>query len=221
MLPSEQYIGKSIYGPYGDFVNQVDDIVGQIKKVLAQTGQAENTLLIFTSDNGSRFEPKLGHSPNGDLRGKKGGIFEGGHRVPFLASWPGKIKKGSINSQLVGINDIIATVATIVGHKLHNDTAEDSISILPTLLDASKSVRQDLIHHSVTGVFAIRDGDWKLIVDDTKKKINYQLYNLDSDPAERNDMYSKEPEVGKRLADKLKQYRQSGRSVKASRAIAK
>jgi arylsulfatase A-like enzyme len=151
IMPGEPYVGKSIYGPYGDFVHHVDDIVGQITHALAQTGL----------DNGSFAPPKAEHSPNGVLRGKKGRIFEGGHRVPFLLRWPGKIKGGLVNKQLVGINDIMATVAAIVDHKLPENTAEDSVNLLPTLLDPKKRVRQNLVHHSVSGEFAIRDGDWK------------------------------------------------------------
>lgn len=103
LMPSKQYVGKSIYGKYGDFVHQVDDIVGQITKALEQAGLDQNTLVIFTSDNGSFPAPQKGHSPNGELRGKKGRIFEGGHRVPLLDRWPGKIKDGSVNTQLVGV----------------------------------------------------------------------------------------------------------------------
>jgi arylsulfatase A-like enzyme len=216
IMPGEQYVGKSVYGPYGDFVHHVDDIVGQITKALVQTGFAENTLLIFTSDNGSFAFPKAGHSPNGALRGKKGLIFEGGHRVPFLVRWPGKIKDGLVNNQLVGVNDVMATVAAIVGHTLPDNAAEDSVNLLPTLLDPTKSVRQNLVHHSVSGEFAIRDGDWKLILDKNKKP--KQLFNLASDLEEKNNLYTEYPELVKRLVAKLKQYYQSGRSVRSSNA---
>ena len=212
IMPDEQYVGKSVHGPYGDFVHQVDHIVGQIIKALAQTGLAESTLVIFTSDNGSFANPKAGHSPNGKLRGKKGRIFEGGHRVPFLVRWPGKIKSGLVNHQLVGVNDIMATVAAIVGHRLPDDAAEDSANLLPTLLDATRQVRQDLVHQSRSGEFAIRDGDWKLITDSKKKPT--QLFHIGSDLAEKNDLYEKHPEVVKRLATKLKRQCQSSRSVK-------
>lgn len=212
IMPGEQYVGKSVYGPYGDFVYHVDDIVGQITKALVQTGLAENTLLIFTSDNGSFAVPKAGHSPNGELRGKKGLIFEGGHRVPFLFRWPGKIKGGLVNNQLAGVNDVMATIAAIVGHKLPDNSAEDSVNLLPTLLDPTKAVRQTLVHHSVSGEFAIRDGDWKLILD--KNKTPKQLYNLRSDLAEVNDLYAKHPGVVKRLVAKLEHYCQGFRGGK-------
>lgn len=212
LLPNKPYQGKSTYGAYGDFVHQVDDIVGQMMKALDQTGFAKNTLFIFASDNGSFASVKAGHSPNGDLRGKKSQIFEGGHRVPFLVRWPGKIKAGSVNRQLVGLNDLMATLAAIVGHPLPNDAAEDSTNLLPTLLDSTKTVRQELIHHSVSGEFAIRDGDWKLITD--RKQTPVKLFNIANDLAEKNDVYAKHPKIVNRLAAKLKQQCQSNRSVK-------
>ena len=211
VMPSKQYVGRSIFGPYGDFVCQVDDIVGIVTKELEQAGLAENTLVIFTSDNGSFANPKKGHSPSGELRGKKGRIFEGGHRVPFLVRWPGRIKDGSVNNQLVGVNDVMATVAAIVGHKLPDDACEDSASLLPTLLDSTQSVRQDLVHHSRSGEFALRVGDWKLITDSSRKPI--QLFNIGTDLGEKHSVFKTHPEVVKRLADKLERQYQSGRSV--------
>jgi arylsulfatase A-like enzyme len=212
VMPGKQYIGRSTYGAYGDFVCQVDDIVGKITKELEHAGLAENTLVIFSSDNGSFAPAKKGHSPNGALRGKKTQIFEGGHRVPFLVRWPGKTKDGSVNHQLVGINDVMATVAEIVGHDLPEDACEDSTSLLPTLLDPAKPVRQDLVHHSRKGEFAIREGDWKLITDSERKPI--QLFNIGTDLGEKNNVFKKCPETVKRLADKLEKQYQSGRSVK-------
>ena len=212
LMPSKQYVGKSIFGPYGDFVYQVDDIVGQITQALEEASLAENTMVIFTSDNGSFATPQKGHSPNGELRGKKTQIFEGGHRIPFLVRWSGRIKEGTINKQPVGVNDVFATVAALVGHKLPDDAAEDSVNLLPTLLDSTKKVRQDLIHHSRRGEFAIRDGDWKLITDSKRKPI--QLFNISNDLAEKNDLHKKHPMVVKRLAHKLERQYQSGRSIK-------
>ena len=215
VMPSTPYIGKSVFGPYGDFVHQVDDIVGQIIHALDRNGFAENTLVIFTSDNGSFATPKMGHSPNGELRGRKTQIFEGGHRVPFLVRWLGTIDGGSVNHQLVGVHDVMATVAAIVGHELPADAAEDSVNLMPTLLNASRSVRQDLVHHSRSGEFAIRDGDWKLITDSKRKPV--LLFNVGNDLAETNSLYDQHPEVVKRLADKLEKQCQSGRSVKPDR----
>jgi arylsulfatase A-like enzyme len=213
-VPGQAYVGKTGIGDYGDFVHHVDAVVGQISEALDKAGLAENTLVIFTSDNGSVSDPVGGHRPNGALRGKKAKIYEGGHRVPFIARWPGKIKAGSVNDQLVGVNDFLATVAAIVGHKLGDNAAEDSVDILPTLLDGSVPVRRYLVNHSAEGVFAIRDGDWKLIIADDSTEMAWQLYNLADDLAETNNLYEKHPEIVKRLTAKLEQYRQSGRSVK-------
>ncbi|BDS07014.1 arylsulfatase [Oceaniferula spumae] len=211
VMPGEAYVGKSSYGSYGDFVHHVDAIVGQVDKALAKAGLAENTLVIFTSDNGSFAPRKNGHSPNGALRGKKGSIYEGGHRVPFIVRWPDKIKPGSVNGQLVGVNDLMATVAAIVGHSLPDDAAEDSVNFLPTLLDATKAVRQDLVAHSANGEFALRDGDWKLISNARRKPT--QLYHLGNDPAESKNLIAAEKEVVARFAAKLERYHQQGRSV--------
>ncbi len=215
VMPSKPYVGRSKYGSYGDFVHQVDAIVGEITEALNRTGLAENTLLIFTSDNGSYAPRKAGHSPNGVLRGSKTQIFEGGHRVPFLLRWPGKIKGGSVNNQLVGINDVMATVAAIVDYKLPDNAAEDSVNLLPALWDPAKPVRQSLVNHSLAGEFAIRDGNWKLILDSNLSPT--QLYNLGNDLSEKNNVYAEHPEVVNRLASKLKQQCQAGRSVQHSR----
>ena len=215
VMPNKPYLGTSAYGAYGDFVHQVDDIVGQVTDALAQNGLAENTLVIFTSDNGSFAPPRKGHSPNGGLRGKKTQIFEGGHRVPFLVRWPGTIAGGAVNHQLVGVHDLMATVAAIVGHNLPADAAEDSANLLPTLLDAAKSVRQDLVHHSRRGEFAIRDGNWKLITDSKREPVF--LFNIGNDLAEKDNRYEQHPEVVERLAHKLEMQCRSGRSVKPDR----
>ena len=212
LVPGEAYIGKSAFGDYGDFVHHVDAVVGRITEALGKAGLAQNTLLIFTSDNGSRYEPASGHSPNGALRGKKASIFEGGHRVPFIARWPGKIEAGSVNNQLVGLNDFMATAAAVVGHNLPDNAAEDSVNILPTLLDPIKQVRRNLVNHSNAGIFAIREGDWKLILS-KDKAMPMQLYDLANDIVEKNNLYKEHPEIVKRLSAKLEQYRQSGRSV--------
>ena len=209
VMPSKQYEGRSTYGAYGDFVAQCDDIVGQVTQALEQAGLAGNTLVVFTSDNGSFAPAGKGHAPSGSLRGKKTQIYEGGHRVPFLVRWPGEIKHGSVNHQLVGLNDLMASVAAIVGHELSADVAEDSVSLLPTLLDPTQSVRQDLVHHSRRGEFAIREGDWKLITDSERKPV--QLFNIAADLGEKKDVFHTHPERVKRLTDKLEAHYQSGR----------
>ena len=161
--------GKSGLNAYGDFVMQTDWSVGQVLQALEQTGLAENTLVIFTSDNGcspaanvQELERK-GHYPSDVFRGYKADIWDGGHRIPFIARWPGRIKPGSVSDQLICLTDLMATCADMLGVKLPDDAGEDSVSILPALLgQASGPLREAVVHHSINGSFAIRQGKWKL-----------------------------------------------------------
>ena len=178
IVPPGRFAGKSVYGPYGDFVHYVDWIVGRIAATLEETGAAANTLVVFTSDNGSYAGNLKGHRPNGSLRGRKGQIFEGGHRVPLIIRWPEQVAAGSRNDQLVGLNDLPATLAAILESPIEEGEAEDSINLLPTLRDPGKPVRDSLVHHSVSGEFALRSGKWKMI---PSKKM---LFNLATDPVE-------------------------------------
>ena len=231
-LPPKEFRGKSKAGYYGDFVAQVDHVVGQVTAALEKSGQAKNTLLIMTSDNGSHWPvgdvKKYQHAANGNTRGQKADIWDGGHRVPFLARWPEKIKAGTSSEETICLTDLMATAAAIVGKKVPEGSAEDSYNILPALLgEALKDpIREATVHHSLSGMFAIRQGSWKLIVGrgsggfTNPRRIKPkpgeakgQLYNLAEDPAEKNNLYLEKPERVAQLGKLLEKYRKSGRSA--------
>lgn len=230
-LPSDEFIGKSKAGYYGDFAVQVDDVVGQIKATLKETGMDKNTLLVFTSDNGAHWTEsdikKYKHLANGSLRGQKADIYEGGHRVPLIVTWPDNIPKNIKTEVPTTLTDLMATFAAIVGVTLENDEGPDSFNLLPTLLNkpSDQQARGPMIHHSYDGMFAIRDGDWKLIDGlgsggftspvrgkAEKGEPNVQLYNLKDDPLESHDVASVNPKIVKELLAKLNIIRESGSS---------
>jgi len=223
-LPPDFVKGKSHTGPRGDLVVLADWCVGQVMKVIDELGLADETLLIATSDNGPRIG-KQGHKSSARFRGYKSHIWEGGHRIPFIASQPGKIKPGTTSDELICLIDLMATSAAIVGSDLPAKAGQDSFNILPVLLGekSDKPVREALVSHSSKGVFAIRQGRWKLIFDtkgsggwvdpgDGKPKPGSpgQLYNLAEDPYERNDLWEKHPEIVERLTKLLQRYRKQG-----------
>ena len=179
-LPHRRFVGATDLGPYGDFITQVDWTVGEVLNGLDAAGVAEDTLLFYTSDNGSymyRLEPgepdhttdaKIQsyasdhHTSNGVFRGTKADAFEAGHRVPFFVRWPGKVRPGSKSAETICLTDFLATAAAASGAKVPTDAAEDSFSLMP-LLEGNAWKRAPVIHHSANGTFAIRDGKWKLI----------------------------------------------------------
>lgn len=233
VVPSGRWKGKSGIGDYGDFLMETDWVLGEIIAELETAGVSKNTLLIFASDNG--FAPYAGldkllaraHKPLADLRGTKADIFEGGHRIPFLARWPEVVKPGSVSSATICLNDFFSTAADIAGKlsSIPPDAAEDSFSLLPLLKGEGTYSRSFTIHHSSNGSFAIRQGDWKLCLcpdsggwSDPKPgspaaAIAYpvQLYNLKDDPAESNNLAEKEAgrvrELAAILAGAIKQGR--------------
>jgi arylsulfatase A len=236
ILPLEQWQGKSGLNPYGDFVMMIDDYMGQLLEVIKKAGIEDNTLVIFTSDNGCSPEAQFdelaekGHFPSYIYRGHKADIFEGGHRVPFIAKWPKKIKKGIISSEVICTTDLMATCAEIAGYDLADNEGEDSYSMMPLFEHRvmKKPLREATIHHSINGSFAIRKGDWKLImcagsggwsfprpedksVIDTLPEI--QLYNLAENPGERKNLYATHPEKVEELRSLLKDYILNGRST--------
>lgn len=225
-----RFEGQTELGPYGDFIVQTDAAVGEILNALEHHGLTENTLVFFTSDNGSFMHRaaagKLDHvdSPthqayrvehhraNGSLRGTKADVYEAGHRVPFFAKWPGHIAAGATSRHTLSLVDMLATLAEITGADVHDGMAEDSTSIAPVLLGSSDSVtRPHVINHSANGMFAVRDGNWKLILgngsggrENPKGKPferPYQLYDLNADIAESKNLIDEHPEIAKRLED--------------------
>ncbi len=234
ILPTPEWQGKSGINKYCDFVMQVDWTVGQVMQALDRNGVAENTLIIFTSDNGCSPAAKIpemqaaGHYPSHIYRGHKADIFEGGHRIPFIARWPQHIGPGTKSDQLVCLTDIMATCADIVGVKLPGNAAEDSVSMLPALLGEDEGpLREAAVHHSINGSFSIRQENWKLELcpgsggwsfprpgrDDQTGLPSIQLYDLGADPGETNNLQAEHPEVVKRLTALLEKYVRDGRST--------
>ena len=232
--------GRSRAGPRGDLVWLFDWMVGEVMSALERTGQADDTLIVVTSDNGALPGDRLpgasgmaayrtyGHSSCGDWRGYKSHIWEGGHREPLLARWPGHIEPGSRSDELVCLIDFMATCAAITGFELPDDAAEDSVDILPALLGetSGQPLREDLIHHSVTGAFSLRRGDWKCIFG-TRGSGGWpppadglpdpsgpgQLYDLAADPGEQVDLWDERQDVVTELGQLLEGYKREGRSV--------
>ena len=233
VLPTAEWLGKSGLNPYADFVMQQDACLGQLLETLDRTGLTENTLVVFTSDNGCSPEAKFdellakGHNPSHVFRGHKADIYEGGHRVPFLVRWPGRVKPGTTTDHLTCLTDFMATTADIVGSKLPENAAEDSISFLPTLLgQTDKPSRGTLVSHSINGSFAIRDGMWKLCLcpgsggwstpRPGQKGADLppvQLFNLRDDIGEKTNLHDQHPEVVERLTALLNKQVTDGRST--------
>lgn len=230
-LPTKEFDGKSRAGMYGDFVTQVDASIGQVLHQLDQLKLSDNTLLFLTSDNGPVWygtdTEKFGHSSTGAMRGMKGDAWEGGHRMPFIVRWPGKIAAGSTTDELACHTDLMATAAEILESELPEGAGPDSFSILPTLLDKKPTgvVRTTLVSQSSAGLQAIRDGDWKLIPQlgsggfsiPRKEKPEPggpkgQLYNLAEDPSETTNLYLKHPEIVARLTMLFNKYSADGHS---------
>jgi arylsulfatase A-like enzyme len=230
-VPTDEFRGKSGAGYYGDFVSQVDATLGRVVRALDDARLADDTLLIFTSDNGAHWLPgdieQWRHRANDGLRGQKADIWDGGHRVPFVARWPGKIAAGGTSQELICLTDFLATAADLVGTTLPADAGEDSFDLLPVLLgrDPRRPVREAVVHHSSDGTFGIRQGPWKLCLglgshgfsapQDVKPQPGGprgQLYNLDDDPEEKHNLWLEKPDVVERQTALLDRYRAKGRS---------
>lgn len=236
ILPSSEFMGKSNTNMYGDFVMQVDDVVGQIRQILKDKGISENTLLVFTSDNGcspkANFEEltKVNHHPNGPFRGMKADIFEGGHRVPFIVEWPKGAEANKVINQTLCTTDFFATCAAVSGYMMQDNEGEDSYSFLPLVTGEAISIdRPYTVHHSIYGSFAIRKGDWKMAFcrgsggwsdprPNTFKNAGddvpmFQLYNLKEDVAEITNLVNDYPEIAKELKAAMKKIILDGRST--------
>ena len=236
ILPTKEWQGKSGLGDYGDFVMQTDAGVGEITDALQRNGFADNTLVIFSSDNGCSKAANLkklesrGHFPSAHMRGSKADIWDGGHRIPFIVRWPGKVTPDSSSDQLICLTDFFATFSELTGKPLPTDSAEDSVSILPALLGKPiESSRAGVIHHSIDGHFAYRQGKWKLCLakgsggwtapkeaDVPADAPRAQLYDLEKDPGETTNLYTTRPEIAERLLKQLKADVMGGRSTEGS-----
>ncbi len=230
-LPTEEFQGRTEVGWYGDFVAQVDAVMGEIVAAVDKAGVGDNTLIIITSDNGSHWPVAQiefhQHRANADYRGQKADIHEAGHRIPFLVRWPGRVPAGTVCDDTIGLQDLMATCAAVVGAELPDNAGEDSVNLLPAMLGATRGrpVREAIVHHSGDGMFAIRRGDWKLIlglgsggftqparVEPAEGEPAGQLYNLASDPAETTNRYADEPQIVAELSALLEHYQETGRS---------
>lgn len=223
---NEEWKGKSELGIYGDFVMETDDIVGRVLASLQNYDLAENTLVIFTSDNGTapyigvdELEEK-GHFASGPLRGYKSDTWEGGHRVPFIIRWPGVVKRGTTNHQLVHQADIMATIADVLGEKLSDDSGADSFSMMPLLKGDNGPIRISSVSCSGPGLPSFRLGDWKLIPGAGSggwskggDEEPLQLYNLADDIGETNNLASALPERVKQMQAQFEELISRGRST--------
>lgn len=238
-FPADQFKGKTAFGPHGDFIYEMDFIVGEIRKTLEKLNLAKNTIIMFGSDNGPEVGTTLNmrksykHDGAFPWRGFKRDQWEAGHRTPFIVHWPEKIKANSVSHQLISHTDVMATCAAIVDYSLPENAAEDSFNILPLLLEnQSEPIRQYLLTQTNKLNLAIRKGNWKFLDHQSSGGNNYkkrnlkhfitleenndlpgQLYKLDSDPGETTNLYEKHPEIVKELKNKLKEFQQSGRST--------
>lgn len=235
ILPTKEFQGKSnLNNPYADFVLMVDWVVGEVTKTLKANGIDENTLIVFTSDNGcspaANFKQltNQGHDPSDVYRGFKSDIYEGGHRVPYIMSWKGTIKP-TVSEQLVCTTDFFATAADAIGVEFSEDAGVDSYSHLGVSnIKSEMPVRKSIIHHSVGGQFAYRKGDWKLIYcpgsggwsyPNKNSKAVYstlpkmQLYNLAEDVGEENNVQAEHKDLIKEYRAELLNTIENGRST--------
>jgi arylsulfatase A len=227
-VPGPKFQGRSKAGIYGDFVAQVDDTLGQVLRALEENNLAQNTLVIFTSDNGADWKPedkaRYAHRANANWRGEKADIWDAGHRIPFIARWPGKIQAGTVSDELGCLTDFMGTAAEIAGVALPNNAAEDSYNLLPALLGKKgKPIREAIVHHSSLGMFSIRQGDWKLELGlgsggfsapaelkPTPGGPKGQLYHIGKDPTEADNVWLQHPEIVARLTTLLEKYQRQG-----------
>ena len=233
ILPALQFQGKSGTNEYGDFVLHCDDVVGRIRNKLQELGIQDNTILIYTSDNGcspmANYEELLaaGHNPSYVFRGTKADIYEGGHRIPLLVEWPERIPKGKQCERIVCLSDLMATLADLLEIPLGDADAVDSVSNLPLWDDPeSGEVREDLVHQSIDGSLSIRIGQYKLEMcpgsggwsdpksgEEDADAPRFQLYDLSQDIGERTNIIEEHPEIAKRMRKILKAHVLNGRST--------
>ena len=220
-IPRPEFRGRSGVANYGDLTVEVDDVMGRITALVDSLGITDNTLIIFTSDNGSQLSSERmarhAHRANGPWRGRKGDIYEGGHRVPFLVSWPGRVKAGTTSGGLVATTDFYATFAELIGRPLSNADRRDSQSFLSQLRGGGAGAsggREAMVYHSAKGLFALRAGSQVYVagrgsggfleVPDTSTTApSYQRYDLDRDPGQQRNLAEAADSIGTRLRAEL------------------
>ncbi|MCR9245088.1 MAG: arylsulfatase [bacterium] len=247
VLPGPEYLGKTKAGARGDFVRQLDELTGRVLDTLASLGIDDNTLVLFNSDNGPEtlhtiwMRQDHNHDAAGGLRGMKRDGWEGGHRVPFLARWPGRIPAGRVTTQLANTTDIFATVASLVGYELPDHVAVDSFDLLPVLVgmqDDDDPVRPHMLTQSFRGEFQLRQGSWKYLAHMGSGGNRYdrgamkqfagpaplpeakgQLYDLASDPGETENLYFEQADRRVRMQSLLTELtrREGGRTAPTGR----
>lgn len=239
IAPHSEFQGRSGVSEYADFLLQTDHAVGEILRALKESKQAEDTIVFFTGDNGTSpkadFEllKRAGVHLDRNWRGWKADAYEGGHRVPFLVRWPGQVAGGAVREQTITVGDIMATCAEVVSFELPDNAAEDSVSLLPTLRgkEASQALHDVVVHHSISGHFAVRQGPWKLLLcrgsggwssprEPTAAKRSLpalQLYHLGDDPKESTNLQAMHPDLVQRLLKKLRRTVEQGRSTPGPR----
>lgn len=236
IIPNDEFDGASQAGPFGDFVAETDAMVGKLLAALDEAGLADETIVVFTADNGPEHyayarDAKFGHWSPGPLRGLKRDIYEGGHRVPFIVRWPGLTKPGTTGEALASQIDLLATFASALDFDLPENAAEDSHDMLPYLRGEADAIRRTHIHNTNANQYAIRHGDWLLIDAKTgyssqgfaawEKRRGYpadddatvELYDLAKDLGQRNNVAAKNPAVVEELKSLLKQIREQGHSA--------
>jgi arylsulfatase A-like enzyme len=229
VVPNDEFMGKSKAGIYGDFVVECDATVQQIVNVLKEKGLYENTIIILTSDNGSsphgfpiEQEIEFNHLTSNGFKGRKSHSYDGGHRVPFIVSWPKTVKSGLKSGETICLTDLFATLADLLGHKMSQEEAKDSYSFVPVLNgeEYQKPIRKATIHHSLNGDFSIRQKDWKYIdapghggfaqIKETVPADSVQLYNLATDPGETTNVYIQNIEITNQMKTLLEKYKEQG-----------
>lgn len=245
VLPAPEFNGSTEAGPRGDFVYELDVLVGRVMDMVKELGIDDNTIILFSADNGAEIvhvdwmRQDYQHDASGGWRGMKRDGWEGGHRVPFIARWPGTIPEGVVSKQLINTTDIFATLASVTGYKLKDEDATDSYDMLPVMLgieEKDRSIRPYLLTQSFRGEFQIRQGDWKYLdhmgsggnnykdemmskyaLPETAPEASGQLFNLKTDPGETTNLFFSEAEKRKELQELLEHSKTSGRSAPLNR----